>query len=248
MSRQHSSSNHHSSNHHRSHSRPHRDYYKTSYDKYRKGCNPLICCKCSFGGKRVQSFLLILVPFVIAIICFLAGFWLIPVWVYDAGYGGRTKIAAQGYGVNGEDSGTRQFLYPTTSWPSPMNGFPLLLLFHLIISILIVAYLLLILSIVAFASRRRRSETWYDIVRDSKWWERGLCILVTLVSGIVLVLDNVVWGLARSKGHNLNPDVLGYFVNIVALLLWVFWVILQCASTHDINEYYVSGGGRVRVR
>ncbi|WVQ63591.1 uncharacterized protein L199_001744 [Kwoniella botswanensis] len=211
---------HHSSRHHSSgRQRSHRD--DSTYDRYRRGCNPLSCCKCSFGGKTAQSILLIFLPFSIAVICFLAGFWLLPVWVYDGGYQGDIKIAAQGYGVNGQDSGTREFLYSTASWPDPMSGFPLLLLFHLILSILLITYLVLILAICAFAS---------------------------FIDDRMHALDNVVWGLARSKGHDLNPDILGYFVNIVALCLWVFWVVAQCASTHDIKEYYVTGGGRVRTR
>ncbi|OCF78942.1 hypothetical protein I204_00886 [Kwoniella mangroviensis CBS 8886] len=238
---------HHSSRHHSSgRQRSHRDY--STYDRYRRGWNPLFCCKCSFGGKTAQSILLIFLPFSIAVICFLAGFWLLPVWVYDGGYQGDFKIAAQGYGVNGQDSGTREFLYSTSSWPDPMSGFPLLLLFHLILSILLITYLVLILATCAFASRHRRSDSWSDIMRDPKWWERGICVLLTLITGTVLVLDNVVWGLARYKGHDLNPDILGYFVNIVALCLWVFWAVVQCASTHDIKEYHVTGGGRVRTR
>ncbi|WWC92425.1 uncharacterized protein L201_007382 [Kwoniella dendrophila CBS 6074] len=234
--------------HYRSGSRSNYPTYTNSSSR-RRGFNPFICFKCSFGGKTVQSFLLILIPFLISVICFLTGFWRIPVWVYKNNQE-KVQIASQGYAINGEDTSVKGFFYSTSSWPAPMNGFPLLLLFHLILSIIIITYLIFVISVCVYASHKRtsslKSETWSRVIREPKWWERIICMLVTLITGTVLVLDNVVWGIARGKGYNVNPDILGYFVNIVALFLWVFWVVIQLASTHEIREYYVSGGGRVR--
>ncbi|WRT70830.1 uncharacterized protein IL334_007829 [Kwoniella shivajii] len=225
-----------------------RDYYKS----YRKGCNPLFCCKCAFGGPTLQSLFLLFVPFSISILCFLVGFYTLPMWKYNDSTQGSIGISAQGYTVDNQDSGIRKFLYETP-WPAPIDGIPLLLLFHFILSILLLTYLVFIISVCIYAiahrrSKERKRDEWAKVVRKPKGWERAITILLTLATGVILVLDNTVWGIARSKGYNLNPDILGYFVNIVGLLLWVLWVILQGAATHDREEYYVQGGGRVYAR
>ncbi|WVR08732.1 hypothetical protein IAU60_005790 [Kwoniella sp. DSM 27419] len=215
--------------------------------------SPLLLCGCSFGTPFIQAALLLLVPFLIALLCFLAGFWQLPVWRYVAGtYTGAVyHIGAQGYstdGITGSRSGG--FLYDAP-WPAPMKSLPLLLLFHLILAILILTSLLLTILSCLYTARNRhtyelRWDAWARTIRKPRWYERCITIILTLASGSLLCIDNAVWGVAREQnGQNLSPEILGYFVNIAGLLLWSLWVILQCAATHDRKAYYTSGGKRV---
>ncbi|WVQ95346.1 hypothetical protein IAU59_002443 [Kwoniella sp. CBS 9459] len=241
---------HHSSSRSRpSRSRPR--YSRESSDS----CNPLVLCACSFGTPFIQTFSLLASPATIAILCFLAGFWDLPVWVYSDGRSGsartgsteRYRIGAQGYRLGEEKTRTRQFLYDNP-WPEPIASLPLLLLLHLVLSILLIAYLIFLVSLCLTRVHHQRSrelkrDTWSKVIRKPAWYSRAITVVLALATGTLLAIDNAVWGIAREeKQLDLKPDVLGYFINIVALLLWVLWVVLQCAATQDRRAYHAEGG------
>ncbi|WVF67890.1 hypothetical protein IAT40_002651 [Kwoniella sp. CBS 6097] len=242
---------HDSSSRSRSRSRPSRSRSRSTSDR----CNPLILCACSFGTPFIQTFLLLAVPATIAVLCFLAGFWDVPVWVYSDGRSGSARsgaiegfrIGAQGFSLAGQKTSTRQFLYDN-SWPEPIASLPLLLLLHLVLSILLITYLVFLVALclnqVRYrSSRELKRDTWSRVIRKPAWYSRAITVVLTLATGTLLAIDNAVWGIAREeKDLDLRPDVLGYFVNIVALLLWVLWVVLQCAATQDRRAYHAEGG------
>ncbi|KAK8850655.1 hypothetical protein IAR55_004574 [Kwoniella newhampshirensis] len=208
-------------------------------------CTPLRLFKCTCIGPVIQSFLLLLVPFSFCVIMFLAGIWNFPVFVFIQG-GQNYHIGSKGVKLNGRDEGIHQYLY-NNPLPTPVHSVPALLLVHLILGVVLAGYIFVLIFLGVHAAYTRQSgvwkrDAWAWVTRKQPISARLLTILLTLCVGTLLSLDNAVWGIAQNqKKLDFKPDLLGYFVCIVAFLLCVCWIILQIAATQDRTAYYVEG-------
>jgi hypothetical protein len=173
------------------------------------------------GGPNVHTFFLIFVPATIAVLLLTTGASTLAVFIFAVG-GVRYHIGAQGYATSGNDRlsvrpvplpafadeirNGPSFNYPVpSSWPSPVDKVPLILLLHLILGVFLVIFLLL-MFVVFVATKYSRIEA----ITKPKVWNLLLRALMALLVFVLVIVDIVFWAQAQAKKLDLHPDVLGY--------------------------------------
>jgi hypothetical protein len=166
--------------------------------------------------------LLFLTPIAALVLLACAGIWTIPVFLLTQGKGlANIHIAARGYwpdkgdyayvvhaARNPTDPSSQPLAWnwavPPT-WPRTVQHFPLLLLFHFVLSIVLLAYLVVL---AALSYRKRNSFDFLTAIVQEGVWILFAAVILALTVLALCIADAIVWGIASPDG--LKADVLGY--------------------------------------